>query len=483
VSPRETDLAAEAAAIWRAGVDSVLPAQLMRRAVQVENGMLRFEGAGTPRKFKIRLDQVRRIAVVGAGKAGAGMAAALEEQLGDVLAAKDVHGLVNVPDSTVVPLQRIELHGARATHENAATPAALDGTRRVREIVGKLRREDLLIVLLSGGGSALLPMPIEGVTLEEKQRVVSMLQARGADIRDVNCVRKHLSDVKGGGLARWTRAGLVVTLAISDVSGDPMDVIASGPTAQDPTTFSDALRVLEAYGLDERDPEVPASVLAVVREGSEGVRPDTMKILPAHVKNLVIGGIDDAVRGAERHAKVLGWKVLASAEAVGGETRELARMLASFIRGADAKAAGDSRRGLCLISGGETTTVLGANPGRGGRNQELVLAVLAELGTDGFRGACALSGGTDGEDGPTDAAGAWADRGVARSAADLGLDPRAFLEAHDSYRFFAAAGGHLKTGWTGTNVTDLRVVLVDPAARARTDTEEPTVQVDTLTPL
>jgi glycerate 2-kinase len=466
VFPKDPDLAAQATQIWRAGVDAVLPSALIPRAVVVREGLLRFEGRGPLRKFKVPLSGVRRIAVVGAGKAGAGMAAALEEALGEeLLASKDVHGIVNVPDDTVVKLRRIELHPARSSHVNHATEEGAAGARRIRELVKKLRREDVLIVLLSGGGSALLPAPVEGVTLEEKERLVRILQARGADIVEVNCVRKHLSQVKGGGLVAGCHAGLVVGLAISDVMGDPIDVIASGPTAPDPTTHSDALRILARYGIDDGDPDAPPACLRVLREGAEGRLPDTMKTLPERVKNLVVGGIDDAVRIARRHAEVLGWSVLASKRPVGGDTAELARTFASFVQGATANNVAPGKAGVCLISGGETTVKLGPRPGLGGRNQELVLGVLAELGTRSLEGACVLSGGTDGEDGPTDAAGAWADAAVARKAAALKLDPRDFLVRHDSYRFFEKAGGHVKTGFTGTNVMDLRVALVDPRSR------------------
>jgi hydroxypyruvate reductase/glycerate 2-kinase len=325
-------------------------------------------------------------------------------------------------------------------------------------------------------------MPIEGVTFEEKLRVVTMLQLRGATIREVNCVRKHLSDVKGGGLVKWTKAGLIVTLAVSDVMGDALDVIASGPTAPDPTTYTDALRVLRKYRADESDPGTPGSVLELFREGSAGERSDTMKMPAPHVRNLVVGSIASALRGAERHARALGWNVLVSSTPVGGDTRELSRTFAGFVQGAGPSAAGDSRRGVCLLSGGETTTALGPNPGLGGRNQEMALGVLADLGTSGFRGACVLSGGTDGEDGPTDAAGAWIDEAVAARAAYLRLDPERFLRAHDSYRFFEGAGGHMRTGFTGTNVMDLRVALVDVAARSRAGSEERTIPLEDTPP-
>lgn len=467
MNPKDADLAGQAAAIWRAGVEAVHPATLVPRAVRVVEGNLRFEGQGPLRKFKIPLAGIRRIGVVGAGKAGATMAAALEEALGeDVLKSKDVRGVVNVPDEAVVKLQRIELHGARSGHENEATAAGVEGTRKIRDIVKKLRQPDLLIALISGGGSALLPAPVEGVTLEEKQRLVRMLQQRGADIRDVNCVRKHLSEMKGGGLVGAGHAGLVVGLILSDVSGDAVDVIASGPTSPDPTTHADALRILARYGIDDGDPEVPKSALAVFTEGSEGRIPDTLKTLPDRVKNLVIGNNEEAVRVAKLHAQVSGWTVMSSDRPVGGNTAELARTLAGFVDGANEKIMTPGTAGVCLLSGGETTVDLGPDPGLGGRNQELALGVLAELGAGGLRGACVLSGGTDGEDGPTDAAGAWADEAVAQRAKLLGLDPRDFLRRHDSYRFFEKAGGHLKSGYTGTNVMDLRVALV-AASRVR----------------
>ena len=463
MNPRETDLSAEAVAIWQAGVDAVHPSALLPRAVRITGGNLRFEGHGPTRKFKIPLSTVRRIVVIGAGKAGAGMAAALEGVLGkDLLAEKQVAGLVNVPDGTVRMLRAIRLHPARSTHDNNATEAAWVGVQKMRKILGRLNRDDLVIVLLSGGGSALLPAPAEGLTLEDKQRTVRVLQSRGADIAEVNCVRKHLSAVKGGGLLRWTRAGLVVTLAISDVVGDPLDVIASGPTVPDPTTHADALRVLARFGADENDPDLPPAVWTHLSEGAEGLRPDTLKTLPERAKTLVIGSNADAVKAAARHAEVMGWRVLASNRPVGGDTREMARTIASFVAGAAREPLPPGKRGVCLLSGGETTVVLAPKPGLGGRNQELALATLAELGEKGLRGACVLSGGTDGEDGPTDAAGAWADPQVAARAAALDLDADTFLIRSDSYHFFEQAGGLLKTGWTGTNVMDLRVVLVQP---------------------
>lgn len=456
--PGPTDPAADARRIWQAAVDAVMPATLVRNALRVEDDELVLPQA----KLRIPLGDVRRIAVVGAGKAGAGMAAAVEDALEDVLESRDVHGAVSVPDATVRPLARLQLVPARASHDNNATEAGAAGARKIRDVASHAGPKDLLLCLLSGGGSALLPAPCEGITLEDKRHVVALLQARGADIAEVNCVRKHLSDLKGGGLVRATKAGRIVTLAISDVMGDPLDVIASGPTFTDPTTYADALAVLAKHGLDGKD--APKSVLQVLREGRDGKRAETLKELPPHVVNVVIGNSATAVRAAKRAAEVLGYEAHASESEVGGSTESVARLIAAFIELTRKKAAkrGAHRR-VCLISGGETTVDLGDSPGEGGRNQELVLHVLSLLGTRRMAGLAVLSGGTDGEDGPTDAAGAVADIDVARKAARLGLRPRAYLSLHDSYRFFAKAGGHLKTGFTGTNVMDLRIACFDTA--------------------
>jgi hydroxypyruvate reductase/glycerate 2-kinase len=331
--------------------------------------------------------------------------------------------------------------------------------RAILDLVRQARPGDVGLCLLSGGGSALLPAPVAGVTLEDKQRVTGLLHACGATIVEMNCVRKHLSDVKGGRLAQAflrQKGCPLFSLIISDVIGDPLDVIASGPTAADPTTFADALAVLDRHGLTAR---VPPAVLDHLRRGRDGLIPETLKALPDAVHNLVLGNNARALAAARRHAEGLGYRVLDLGSFIEGETREVAGVLAGVVR--SVRADGQPLPPpACLLSGGETTVTLGDDHGRGGRNQEFVLAALARLGRNGLRNVAVLSGGTDGEDGPTDAAGAVADEGTWDRAERLGLSPAAFLGRHDAYTFFAKTGDLLQTGLTQTNVMDVRVILV-----------------------
>jgi hydroxypyruvate reductase/glycerate 2-kinase len=326
-----------------------------------------------------------------------------------------------------------------------------DGARRMLEIARSLGDDDLLVVLLSGGGSALMPLPVDGVTLEDKLEVTKLLQERGATIEEMNCVRKHLSQVKGGRLAQATRAR-VLTLVVSDVIGDPLDVIASGPTAPDPSTFADAMAVLDRLGLVDA---TPTSVVAHLRAGAAGSDGETPKSLGGRVTNVVIGNNDVARRGAMQHAAQRGYSTL-DLGTWAGDTQAVGRHLAGLV------ATPSQVPPLsCLISGGETTVTLPPDHGKGGRNQEFALAVLDALGPDGLDGVCLLCGGTDGEDGPTDAAGAFIDEALARDAMAKGLDAADFLRRHDAYNFFDPLGGLVRTGPTNTNVMDVRVLLID----------------------
>ncbi|MBN9516984.1 DUF4147 domain-containing protein, partial [bacterium] len=312
--------------------------------------------------------------------------------------------------------------------------------------------------LLSGGGSALLPAPADGITLADKLAVTRLLHRSGATIDEMNCVRKHLSRVKGGRLAAAFHGKLFVTLIVSDVVGDPLDVIASGPTAPDPTTFADATAVLARYGLIER---VPASVNALLARGES----ETLKELPPHVMNHVIGSNRLALDAAARIAEARGYRVLDLGAFVEGETAAVATAVAGVVRSIrrDAKPLPPP---ACVLIGGETTVTLGETPGRGGRNQEFVLALMQKLAATpgGLAGVTVLSGGTDGEDGPTDAAGAVADADTPTRAAALGLGAADALRRHDAYPFFAATGDLLTPGLTGTNVMDVRLrrSLLDP---------------------
>jgi hydroxypyruvate reductase/glycerate 2-kinase len=432
-----------ARSIWQAAVDAARPDRLLRPALA---------DPGSP--LRTTLDRARHIIVVGAGKAGAAMSAAVEDALADRL--DRMSGLVNVPAGAVRPLRAVRLHAARPDASNEPTAEGVRGTREILRLVEGAGPDDVVLCLLSGGGSALLPAPVPGVALEDKQAVTRLLHACGATINEMNAVRKHLSAVKGGRLAQASRAGALVSLILSDVIGDPLDVIASGPTAADPTTFADALAVLERYRLSDR---VPPAVRDHLRRGAAGEIPETPKSLPPGVRNEILGNNARALAAAQRRAEELGYRVLNLGSYLEGETRQVAVALAGVARSVRADGI-PLPPPLCLLSGGETTVTLREGHGRGGRNQEFVLAAALKLGRQGLRDAVVLSGGTDGEDGPTDAAGAVADEQTLARAGQLGLSPQDFLARSDAYPFFQKTGDLLITGLTETNVMDVRVLLL-----------------------
>ncbi len=461
-------LRCDALAIWQAGVDAVRAERLMREHIRVEGDWLRIGDDVLP------LDEIDRIVVVGSGKAGAGMAAGLEEVLGErLLGEKDVRGWVNVPDDCARQLARIHLHAARPAGRNEPTEAAVAGTREILRLVASCGPRDLCLCLISGGGSALLVAPTPPVTLADKRDLTELLSAAGANIHQLNTVRKPLSLVKGGGLARTMPAGRMISLILSDVPGDPLDVIASGPTVENRATAQDALDVLSALVPDRR--RIPPSVLEhlqlLAASGRAGGGPlDTGGIErvgtaldrsrgptpTVQVANLVIGNLAAAVDAAGLAAVRLGYRpALTAATELEGPAEEVGRRLAEMALRMRA-AAGQPD---CLISGGEPTVQLvePALRGRGGRNQQLVLAAAKEMGST--PGVILLSAGTDGEDGPTDAAGAFVDAEVMAAASADQLDMRNYLARNDAYHFFERTGGLIKTGPTHTNVCDLRVVL------------------------
>jgi len=434
-----------AQAIWQAAVAAVDPFLLVRDFLMYP-----------PSELAKTLVGPGHILVVGGGKAGAAMAAGVEAAL--VGSLDRLSGVVNVPMESVRPLRVLRLHAARPAGSNQPTAEGVAGVQAMLDLVAKAGPHDVGLCLLSGGGSALLPAPVAGITLQDKQHVTALLHACGATINEMNCVRKHLSAIKGGRLAQAFGARPLFSLIISDVIGDPLDVIASGPTAPDPTTFADALAILDRYGLRKK---VPPSVLAHLERGRAGGFPETPKTLPPSVHNLVLGNNSRALDAAQGQAEKWGYTVLNLGSYIEGETRHAAVVLAGIARSIRADGR-PLRPPVCLLSGGETTVTLGPSPGRGGRNQEWVLSAAAYLGAAGLRNMVVLSGGTDGEDGPTDAAGALADESTLTRAATMGLDPAAYLERHDAYSFFEATGDLLKTGLTQTNVMDVRVVLIGP---------------------
>lgn len=420
--------------LFRVAVDSVDP----RAGVLAE--------AGRIRDMYVR-GGFRRLIVIAFGKAAFSMARAAEEVLGDILsAAVAITKYGHVPEGGRLGKTALFEAGHPVPDEAGlrAAGAALGLAREAGE-------ETLALCLVSGGGSALLVMPREGITLSEKKALTSLLLRAGADINELNSVRKHLSAVKGGRLAEALWPARTVSLVISDVLGDRLDVIASGPTAPDPSTYGEALAVLEKYGLMGR---APGGAVEALKKGAEGGLPETPK--PGSrafgsVENIIVGGNRKALDAARERARGLGLEAEIISDALRGEARLAAAWLSEKARAA--RSSGGRR---LLISGGETTvTVKGS--GRGGRNTELALAFAIEAA--GLPGVTLLSAGTDGNDGETDAAGAFADGLTAARAGRAGLDPAAFLENNDSYGFFKTEGGLFVTGPTGTNVMDIQLLL------------------------
>jgi glycerate 2-kinase len=443
----------DAREIWWAGVRAVDPHVLVTRRIRLGQGCLHIDGLSFP------VESIRRIVVVGAGKACAAMASAVERRLAPLVRRGIfLEGWVNVPAETAerMSLQWVRLWPARRGPTNEPTREGMEGAAHIERLVREAGPNDLVLCLLSGGGSALLPAPVDGVSLEEKQAVTALLSRAGATIEELNAVRKHLSRLKGGGLARWFRGRAMVSLILSDVIGDRLDVIASGPTAPDPTTFADAVQVLERYGLWDR---VPDSVRAHFLRGLRGEVPETLKKPVPRVLHVIVGNNRTALQGAAKKARALGYGVLDLGSFIEGEAQQVARVLASLVRSVlrEQKPAPPP---LCILSGGETTVTVGAELGKGGRNQEFVVAALAALDAQTLRQTVVLAGGTDGEDGPTDAAGGVVSWRVWRRTQACGLTPVAFLQRHDTNTFLAQVGGLLRTGPTGTNVMDLRVALV-----------------------
>lgn len=449
-------------------MEAVRSERLVENVLRVEGRMLVVGDEA------LDLDSIGRIAVVGTGKAGAGMAAAVEAILGPrLLEEKQVAGWLNVPEDCVRPLKTIHLHGARPAGVNEPSPAGVEGAQRILRIVESLGPNDLCLCLLSGGGSALMPAPVEGITLEDKLAVTRHLSAAGANIEQLNAVRKQLSRIKGGGLARACCAGRLVALIISDVLGDPLDVIASGPTVEDSSTPQQALEILAQFHAQEAG--ISERVFAYLQEaqhrngmsprraGSVGHAPS--KESTCQITNLIIGNNATAVDAAGLEAEHLSYSfALQSARQSEGPAEEVGTHLAEMALRMRDKSGPD-----CLISGGEPVVKLvdKSRRGLGGRNQQLVLAALARLAEDGSNGVFLLSGGTDGEDGPTDAAGAFFDASILAAARQHGLDPADYLARNDAYHFFEPLGALLTTGPTGTNVCDVRVALVDRIEAAK----------------
>ena len=429
--------------IFQAALKAVDPVEaILRHVKRVDDGLQIGE-------HRFVFKDYDRILVVGAGKAGAPMARALEDLLGDHIA----DGVIVVKEGHGLPLEHIRIH--EASHP-VPDERGIRGAEEILSLVKGAGERDLVLCLISGGGSALLVAPADGVTLEDKQAVTRLLLACGADIHEINTIRKHLSRAKGGGLARFAYPATVVSLILSDVIGDDLNVIASGPAVPDTSTFEDTRRVLEKYDIQDR---VPASVQSRIQQGLVGDIEDTPKIGDAVFQKCyteLVGTNIQALKAAGQQAEELGYQTLILSSTVEGEAREVVKVLTAI--GKEVRDSGNPLSApACILCGGETTVTIRGD-GKGGRNQEFALA--AALGLDGIENIVVLAGGTDGNDGPTDAAGAMADGRTLARARTKGLDPLDYLRRNDSYHFFQALDDLVITGPTLTNVMDVYMILV-----------------------
>ncbi len=425
------------------------------RRVDPEPMVERFwrEGEGA----RLDLGAFDRVYAVGMGKASARMASGLERALGDRLAG----GVIAVKEGHVERLERLRLIEAGHPVPDERSERAAAALLGLGPSLGRpLTERDLVVVLVSGGGSAILCAPAPGLTLADKAETTRLLLGSGATIHELNCVRKHLSAVKGGRLAAALAPASILTLVLSDVIGDDLDTIASGPTVPDSTSFADAMGIVVRYGLAER---LPPAVIRRLEAGVAGRIEETPKpgdAVFARARHHIIGSNRLALEAAREEAERLGYDTLLLSSRVTGEAREVARVFLGI--GKDIAASGfPLSRPACVVAGGETTVSLKGH-GRGGRNQEMALAFLDALQREpkDAEGLCFLSAGTDGNDGPTDAAGACVDLLAAREADERGLDPSAYLADNDSYTFFKSTSGLVVTGPTNTNVCDVQVLLI-----------------------
>lgn len=436
--PNHREMAEE---IFRAGVAAVQPDQLIRRQLSVRDGILRIAGA------ELDLGAINKIYVIGAGKAIAFMARELESLLGNRL----TEGQIIVKHGHGCPLQRIRIsEAAHPTPDANGVHAAAD----ILDLVKRATADDLVLCLFSGGASALLADCVHGAQLADLIKLNQLLVRSGAEIGEINTVRKHLSKIKGGQLARACRARMM-TLVLSDVIGDPLDVIASGPSVPDLSTFADALAVVKTHDLE---PKLPPVLLKYLQDGVLARNEETPKPGDSCFEktwNIIIGNNRMALEGARKKAIELGFDTrladLALSENAAGMARKTINYAMMHPRNSE------TGKDICVLFGGETTLKVEGD-GLGGRNQHLALAAAIELA--GHPGITVLAAGTDGTDGPTDAAGAVVDSRTVAEAAAKGLDPDGFLKRFDSYHFFKTAGGHVVTGPTMTNVMDIAVVLV-----------------------
>ena len=442
----ETKLNRKARALALRSLESALnavdPKQIIKSKLLLKNLTLHVNG------YSIDLKKFKNIYVIGGGKASGSMAEALEQVLGNSI----TNGLVNVPRSSKNKTDIIKLH--EASHP-IPDEAGVEGTRRMLKIAEQAKEDDLVICLISGGGSSLMPLPRGKISIADKKKITNVLLKCGATINEINTVRKHISDFKGGWLAKKAYPATILNLILSDVVGDPLDFIASGPTVPDSTTFSDAIKVLKKYRLWSK---APASIRKVLSDGEKGLIPETPKANDEAFKrvyNVVVGNNRLASLTAQEYLKSEGLNTLLLTSTLEGEARHVGIMLASIVH--EVSVSGNPvPKPAGIIAGGETTVTV-TGKGLGGRNQEIALAAAQKL--NDMNGVVVASLSTDGVDGPTDAAGAITDGKTLVRAAKMGLTPEKYLAENDSYHFFSKLGDLIFTGPTGTNVNDVSVIV------------------------
>ena len=462
-STQESTWGPSAARIMSAAIQAVEPGTAVRRFLRLEDNLLFI----SDRMYD--LSKINRIRVVGAGKAGYPMAISAVGILHPYLEQARVivkKGYVQSetthllkaqtkdPDETHKPIKNLEVF--EAGHP-IPDEKGVNATRQLIDLVSNSQTDDLVICLISGGGSALLVSPVQGVSLNDIQELTSKLLACGANINEINALRKHLSKVKGGGLARSAYPAQVATLILSDVVGDPLDVIASGPTVPDSSTYEEAWAVLEKYNLKGNTPE---SIVSHIEKGLSGETPETPKPgdrIFNRVQNVIIGSNMLACRAAVSQAIEEGFNSILLTTWLQGEANQAGRFLAAVLRQL-ASSDHPVPRPACLILGGETTVTLQGN-GLGGRNQEIALSAVSDL--EDLLNAGLITLATDGGDGPTDAAGAVVTGDSLKRARSVGMDPGDFLTRNDSYHFFNHLGDLIKTGPTLTNVNDIAILIAD----------------------
>jgi glycerate-2-kinase len=424
-------------------LNAVDPKQMVKAKLQLKNTRLEVD------KYAFDLREFKHIFVVGGGKASGSMAEALEQIFGKHITC----GLVNVPHGDKSKTHVIELH--EASHP-IPDETGVQGTRRMLEIAEQAEEDDLVVCLISGGGSSLMPLPRDGISIADKREITNALLKCGANINEINTVRKHISEFKGGWLARKAYPATVLNLILSDVIGDPLDFIASGPTVPDSTTFSDAVKILRKYELWDK---TPRSIRNVLSDGERGRIPETPKAGDKTFKkvfNVVVGNNRLASLAACNYLDATGLNTVFLTAMLEGEARHVAVVLASI--GREILASGNPCcRPAGIVAGGETTVAV-VGKGLGSRNQEIALAAALKL--KGLDGVVLASLSTDGIDGPTDAAGAIVDGKTVARALEKGLSAEEYLANNDSYHFFERLGDLIFTGLTGTNVNDVSVIVV-----------------------